>query len=168
MMKTVFSATCIILIALSFWSCQSSPAPLTESEKEEIKKEVRQAFDAITPSVNMHDADKILQACWNHEDYLYVADGVLVKGWEANLRDGTIIHSNPENQSFTVDYDEIIIKVLSRDAAMLVGRGAFHNILTADGKKSVNLAVTFLMEKIDNEWLITVGHESTQETILIF
>lgn len=168
MMKKVFSTLSIILIALSFWGCQNSSAPLTESEEEAIKKEVREAFDAITPSVNMHDADKIMQACWKHEDYLYLANGSLVKGWEANLKEGTIIHSNPENQSFTVDYDEILITVLSRDAAMLVGNGAFHNIRTVDGIKSINLVVSFLMEKIDDEWLITIGHESTQESILFF
>ena len=155
-------------MAAIFFGCQSPSSSLSEAEKEEIKKEVRSDFDATTFEVNAHDADMIMQACWNDKDYLYVANGVLIKGWEENLKDGTIIHSNPKNQSFSVSYDEITIKVLSREAVMLVGKGAFHNILTEEGIKSVDLVVTFLMEKMDDEWLITVGHESTTEAILIF
>ena len=167
-MKIPISFICTLFIAASFWGCQSSPNPLSEQEKEVIEKEVRKAFDETTAAVNMHDADKIMQACWNDKDYFYAANGTLMNDWEANHEAATIIHSNPKNQTYTVDYDEIIVKVLNRDAVMLVGKGAFINILTEDGIKSVDLVVTFLMEKINNEWLITIGHESTGEAILIF
>ncbi len=50
---------------------------------------------------------------------------------------------------------------------MLVGKGYFHNILTENGIKSVDLVITFLMEKINDEWVITIGHESSSEAILV-
>ena len=167
-MKTIAISMSVIVLTLLFWGCESKSAQLSEAEKEEIKKEVINTSNATTLDVNAHDADKIMQACWNDKDYVYVANGVITKGWEENLKGSTIIHSNPKNQSYSVSFDEINIKVLSREAVMLVGKGAFHNILTEEGTKSVDLVVTFLMEKIDDEWLITVGHESTPEAILVF
>jgi hypothetical protein len=157
----------LFIIALS-WGCQNSPTPLSDAEKEDIKQEVKAAFEQTTAAVNIHDADKIMQACWNNEEYFYAANGTLMEGWKANHDAALSIHSNPKNQSFTLDYDAIIVKVLNQDAAMLVAKGAFNHILTEDGTESVDLVVTFLMEKIDNKWLITIGHESTGKSILIF
>ena len=167
-MKTSLRSICVFAIfAIIFCGCQTAPAPLSESEKEEIIKEVRAAFDKTTLAVNTHDADQILDFCWNDNDYLYAADGTLDKGWDANYKAASSIHSNPNNQSFTIHYDEIIIKVLKRDAVMLVGKGAFNDILTEAGPKSVGMVVTFLIEKIDEKWVVTIGHESAAETLLI-
>jgi hypothetical protein len=167
-MKNSFSSICVFAIfAILFCGCQTAPAPLSESEKEKIIKEVRDAFDQTTLAVNNHDVDKIMEFCWNDRDYLYAADGALLKSWEANNKEASLIHSNPKNQAFTINYDEIIIKVLKRDAVMLVGKGSFNDVLTVDGPKSVSMAVTFLIEKIDDKWVITVGHESAAETLLI-
>ena len=68
-----------------------------------------------------------------------------------------------------VDYSfhETIIKVINRDAVLLVGRGYFHNILTEEGVNSVDIVITFLLEKIDDKWVITVGHESYPEALLL-
>ena len=90
----------------------------------------------------------------------------MTNGWDANYEICTSIHTNPKYQSYTVDYDEINIRVLNRDAVMLTGKGYFNNFPTEEGPKSIKLVVTFLMEKIDGNWVVTVGHESTQEDLL--
>jgi hypothetical protein len=156
----------LIFLFISF-GCNNRQSELSDSDIEATKAEVRDAFKRVTNEVNNHDAEKMMQYCWNSPDYLYVANGTLIKGWESNHKDANTIHSDPKNQSFTIDYDEILIKVLNREAVLLVGNGKFNNINTDEGNKSVNLVVTFLMEKIDNEWLITIGHESTYDKLLI-
>ncbi len=93
-------------------SCQSIPTPLTELEKEQIKEEVKKAFETSTAAVNDHDAFKIMQSFWNDKNNLYAANGTLTKGWERNNEISTTIHSDPKNKAFTIDYDEIIIKVI--------------------------------------------------------
>ena len=167
-MKTLYGSHCIlIMLMLVVFGCSNNQTELTDSEKENIKAEVMDVFSNVTEEVNNHDYEKMMQYCWNDPNYIYVANGTLVKSWDSNYESASDIHSDPENQSFTVDYDEIIIKVLKRDAVLLVGNGSFHNINTDEGIKSVSLVVTFLMEKINNEWLITIGHESTYEKLLI-
>jgi len=166
-MKVSISTVCTALITVCFLGCQSTPTPLTELEEEEIKNEVRQAFENTTVAVNAHDAVKIMESCWNDNDYLYAAQGTLTKGWERNNEISTAIHTDPKNKSFTLEYDETIIKVINRDAVLLVGRGYFHNILTEEGVNSVDIVITFLLEKIDDKWLITVGHESYPEALLL-
>ena len=166
-MKILINTIGTALITVCFLGCESTPTPLTELEKDEIKNEVRQAFDMTTVAVNEHDAARIMESCWNSENYLYVAQGTLTKGWERNNEISTTIHTDPNNQSFTIEYDDITIKVLKRDAVLLVGKGYFHNILTEEGIKSVDLVITFLIEKIDDKWVITIGHESYTDAILL-
>jgi ketosteroid isomerase-like protein len=167
-MKTSFSSICVFAIfAILFCGCQSAPAPLSESEKEEIIKEVRAAFDKSTLAVNNHDPDKIMEFDWNDGDYMYASDGTLTKGWEANFKIVSTIHLNQNNQSSTINYDEIIIKVLKPDAVMLVGKGLIENILTEDGPKSIGIVVTYLIEKLDDKWVVTIGHESSAEALII-
>ena len=167
-MKILSIGIFALLLFVLFIGCQNTSTPLTEDEKEEIIKEVKKAFETSTSAVNEHDASRIAQFCWNDEDYLYAGNGTLIKGWERHNQICAEIHSTPKNQSFTIDYDEIIIKVLKRDAVMLVGKGYFHDILTEEGVKSDDLVITFLIEKINDKWVITIGHESSSEPILIF
>ena len=167
-MKTPTLPISTFIFALVLLGCQSTSTPLTEVEMQEIRNEVRQSFKRTTEAVNNHDAVKIMESCWNDENYLYAANGTLTKGWDKNNDISTTIHSDPKNQLFTIEYDEISIRVLKRDAVLLVGKGYFHNILTKDGTKSVDLIVTFLMEKVNGKWVITIGHESYPEAILIF
>lgn len=165
-MKPFKNSVFVFLISVfAINGCQKAPAPLSETEIEEIKKEVKEVFDQATKAANDHDADAMLMHDWNNEDYLYVGNGEIIKGWEAKLKVATSIHSNPKYQSFTVDYDEVMMRVISRDAVMITGSGHFNNFPGEEGSRSIEFAVTYLYEKIDGKWLMTVGHESAAEEL---
>ena len=165
-MKTFMSKIFYLIIPLIIlWGCQSSPTELSESEKDSIINEVGIQFERAMEAASDHDVDAMMQFEWNSQDYLYAGNGTITKGWESMLKGVNSIHSNPKYQSFTVVIDEFIIRVIDREAAMVTASGYFNNFPTEEGPKSINLIVTSLMEKIDGTWVITVGHESTQEDL---
>jgi hypothetical protein len=163
MKKLMLKIAFLIVPLISFWGCQTSINELSESEKDSIIKEVRSEFDKIITAANNHDADAMMQIHWNSPDYLYAGNGSLTKGWESMLAVANSIHSNPKYQTYTVDLDEVIISVIDRDAAMLTAAGYFNNFPTEEGPMSIKFVETCLMQKIDGNWVITVGHESSQE-----
>jgi len=166
-MKTQIKTIEFLISALILtYSCQKAPAPFSESEIEEIKKEVKVVFDQATKAANDHDADAMVSLDWNNEDYMYVGNGEIMKGWEAKFKVAQSIHTNPKYQSYTVDYDEILMKVISRDAVMVTGSGYLNNFPGDEDPRSIKFAVTLLYEKIDGKWVMTVGHESTTEKVL--
>ena len=161
MLKVVF----LIVPLISFWGCQNTIDELSESEKDTIVKEVSQVFEEGMIAANRHDEEAMMQVHWNSKEYIAAIDGYLIKGWEGTNEAVTYIHSNPKYQSFTVNHEELIVKVLSVDAAIVTASGNLNNVPTSEGLKSTKFVVTMLMEKIDGKWLKTVVHESTQEDL---
>jgi hypothetical protein len=165
MKKLVLKVALLLVPLVSFWGCQNSANELSESEKDSIIMEVRSEFDKIITAANNHDADAMMQIHWNSQDYLYAGNGTITKGWESMLKVANSIHSNPKYQTYTVDLDEVIISVIEREAAMVTAVGYFNNFPTEEGPKSITFIETCLMQKIDGNWVVTVGHESTQEDL---
>jgi uncharacterized protein (TIGR02246 family) len=163
MKKLMLNVAILSVVFLSFSGCQNSTKELSEAEKDSIIKEVRSVSDKITTAANNHDADAMMQNSWNSPDYLYAVNGVLIRGWDSMLKVVDSIHSNPMNQTFTVDVDEKIVKVIDRDAAMVITVGYLNNFPTQEGPKSIKFVVTTLMQKIDGNWVVTVNHESQPE-----
>ena len=140
MKKKALSVVLIPLALISFFGCQNATEKISDSEKELIIKEVRSEFDKVIAGANKHDADALLKQHWNSD-------------------------TNPKYQSFTLDMDQVIIRVIDREAVMVVADGYFNNFPTSEGPKSIKMALTGLWEKIDGQWLMTVGHESTQASL---
>ena len=155
----------LLLSVLTLFGCQKSTQDLTDTEKNEVEESIRQIMNDLDKTVEDHDFEKMMEYSWNDKDYIYVGNGTITKGWKNNYDVASTIHSNPKHQSFNVSYDELIVKVLSRDMAMVIGDGYFNNFPTDEGTKSLKMAVTFLFERIEGKWLLTVGHESTDEAI---
>jgi len=161
-MKNLKSFTILfIMLLFMFIGCNNSKE-LTEAEKKSIIKEVTTVFEEGINAANKHDANAMMQVHWNSQDYMASIDGVLLKGWEPVFNVVSSVHSNPNYQSFTVDYDELIIKVISEDAALITSTGNILNVPSGEGLKSTKYVATILMEKKNGKWLKTNVHESTQ------
>jgi len=166
-MKTLLKSILFVLIpCLLFGGCQNNPSQLTDTEKEEIKKEVRTEFDKIIDAADRHDAEEAMLHHWNNKYYLYAANGNITKGWEPMNKIVTSIHSNPKYQSYNVVCDEVILRVISQNSVMVTSSGYFNNFPSEEGPKSVKFALTYLFEKIYGKWVVTVGHESTVDKVL--
>ena len=165
MKKKALSVVLIPLALIPFLGCQNATEKISDSEKELIIKEVRSEFDKVIAAANKHDADALLKQHWNSDEYMYVGHGNIARGWETVLKGFKSVHTNPKYQSFTLDMDQVMIRVIDREAVMVVADGYFNNFPTSEGPKSIKMALTGLWEKIDGQWLMTVGHESTQASL---
>ena len=155
----------LILSFITLYGCQQNSEEITDAERVEIERTIRNLMDDLTEAVNEHDAVEIMAFCWNSKDYYYVGNGKVFKGFQDNFNSAVALHSDPKYKSFTVDYSEIIVKVINKDVAKVIGIGSFNNFPTDEGTTSVDLAITFLFERIEGKWLLTFGHESTYEQI---
>ncbi len=146
-MKTLFNTFILfVLPAFMFLGCQSRTNQLSVSDtiilpfenldKEEIIKEVRIEFDKGTAAINRHDAEELYTYLWNSAEFLASGNGEVTKGWEENYKSASSIHSNPEYQSFYIEYDEIIIRVINRDAVVVTGDGYFKDFPGEDGRQA--------------------------------
>lgn len=155
-----------LLSMLAFWGCQNTQTVLSDAEKEQIKEEVATVFGQMMKGADDHNPDEMMSHAWNNDEFIYVSNGTVINGWEAMMKTVASIHANPEFQSYTVNIEETVIKVICNDAAMVTATGYFGNFPGEQGPRTVQMAVTYLFEKIDGKWLVTIGHESTQEKLL--
>ena len=160
-MKTELSKVFFLLMPLFImYGCKSVSTELSELEKSSIIKEVRSVVEEGVVAANNHDPDAMMKAQWNSNDYIAVVNGTIIKGWETLHNVVTSVHSNPRNQSFTLDQQIIDVRVINSVTALVVAEGKLINVPTKDGTTTENFALTMLMEKIDGRWVKTVGHES--------
>jgi len=145
--------------------CQDIPTELGESEKNSIIQEVKAEYNKFIAAASTHDVAAMMHSQWNSEDFLFASDGKMIKGFDAMSNVFNSIHSNPELQSYSIELNEVMTRVISREAVMVISQGFLNNFPTNEGPKSIKFVETVLMEKVNDKWVITVGHESAQEDL---
>jgi hypothetical protein len=73
-----------ILSIISLYGCQQSAQEITDVERLEIGQTIRGIMNDLTEAANEHDPLEIMAFCWNSEDYYYVGNGHVFKGWKEN------------------------------------------------------------------------------------
>jgi uncharacterized protein (TIGR02246 family) len=152
-----------VLVAIS--GCQDKVSYLTEAEIQEIRNDVKTVFEQSADAASRHDVEAITKFFWNNDEFLYAANGMLTNGWSNFKEVVKAVHSDPQNQDFRLEFENTYVKVINRDCALVTGAGKVIDFPTKEGPVNKNLTVTFLFEKIDDQWLITAGHESNPETL---
>jgi uncharacterized protein (TIGR02246 family) len=147
-----------LVIVLS--GCENKVEPLSESKIEAIINEVKNTFELSADAASNHDVETIMKYFWNNEDFVYAGNGDFTKGWSNFYEAVNSVHSNPENQEFRIEFQDVYIKVITSECALVTAAGNLTDFPTEDGPATKKLTVTFLFEKIDGQWVITVGHES--------
>ncbi|MFC2124734.1 nuclear transport factor 2 family protein [Bacteroidota bacterium] len=162
-MKILISPILIIVISiLALYGCQKSESVLTDIKKSEIEESVKNAFNDIIATVNDHDVNSMMEYYWNNENFAFVRNGIILQGWDDLYKIRSAAHSNPENQSFTMTVDQIKVNVYTTDMAMVSAIGTINNLPSEEGTISVSVAATYLMQKINNRWIVIHGHTSAK------
>jgi len=151
---------CFLLPLIFCCGCKINPSELSEEEKNNIKKEVRSIVEEGIIAANNHDPDAMMRVHWNSEDYLAITNGTFLNGWETLYNVVSFVHSNPRNQSFTIEQEVVDIRVLNNLTAYVIAKGRLINVPTKDSTITENYALTMIVEKIDGEWKKTIAHES--------
>ena len=165
-MKTlIFKIVSLITFMSILTGCQNISTELGDSEKESIVQEVKKEYEKFIAAASKHDAALMMDFQWNSEDYHFASNGTITKGYEAMNKVVNSIHLNPELQSYSIELNDVMIRVISPNAAIVSAESFLNNFPTREGPKSIKMYETVLMEKIDDKWVITVGHESTREDL---
>jgi hypothetical protein len=150
----------LMLSILLFFGCSQQSDTLTEDEKTKIEQEINSIMDQINEGMNTHDVDRIVANWLKTEDFIYVGNGHVI-AYDDLYKNLSQVHSNPRFQTTKISYDNMIIKVLSRDQVMVIGDCYLNDFPSGDGLKPLKFAITFLFENINDTWQMTIGHEST-------
>lgn len=166
-MKPIKNFVYIFLISVvMIYSCQKSPVILTETEKETISNDVRATFSQLNAAMNSHNVDEMKKYFSDEVDFVYAGSGNIYTKLDDLFKVIASVHSNPELLPFTVDFNEIKIRVLNNDLVMLTGIGKVNNSIGTDKAKSFQIVITFLMKKTEGKWLTIVGHESYKALVI--
>jgi uncharacterized protein (TIGR02246 family) len=155
----------IMFLVITLPGCNNKVEPLSESEIEVIKNEVKNTFEQSAIAASRHDVEAITKFFWNNDEFVYAANGMLTNGWSNFYEAVNSVHSDPKNQGFSIEFQDVNIKVITAGCALVTAAGNLTDFPTEDGPATKKLTVTFLFEKIDGQWLITAGHESNPETL---
>ena len=149
-----------LLSLIMISGCKDISTELSEVEKNKIIKDVRSVVEEGIIAANNHDPDAMMKVHWHSDDYLAVGNGTIIKGWETVHEIVSFVHSNPRNQSFTIEQQEVDIRILNNLTALVIAEGKFINVPTKDSTTTEKFALTMLVEKIDGTWKKTLTHES--------
>ena len=160
-MKLIKNSIIVLLISvLTIFSCKKSSSPITETEKEAISKDARATFSQLNAAMNSHNVSEIRKYFSDEEDFIYAGSGNIYTKLDDLFKVIASVHSNLELLPFTIDFNEIKIRVLNSDLVMLTGIGRVNDAIGTDKAKSFQIVMTFLLKKTNGKWLAIAGHES--------
>ena len=155
----------IICLVIALSGCKNKVEPLSESKTEAIINEVKNTFELSADAASNHDVEAIMKYFWNNEDFVYAGNGNLTKGWSNFHEAVSSVHSDPKNQGFRIEFQDVYIKVITSECALVTAAGNLKDFPTINGPATKKLTVTFMFEKINGQWVVTAGHESNPETL---
>lgn len=162
-MKTFF----ISLFAFLIFGCTSQePKPLTDSEKEAIKSEVKKEFNAMVDASTKLDIQTALKYYWDSPDFMgFGVDGAII---DYALYKKTNEDFFEAAQSVQFPSLKEVIKVLTKDQVIFIWQYKAEIVLkTGERMDFDQVGVTFLYQKIDGAWKIVYYHESALPPILV-
>ncbi len=155
-MKTFF----ISLFAILIIGCISqTPKPMTDSEKEAIKNEVKKEFTSMVEACTKLDIQTALKYYWDSPDFMgFGVDGAII--------DYALLKKTNEDffgaaQSIKFPSLKEVIKVLANDQVVFIWQYKAEIVLKTGEKMNFDkVGVTFLFQKIEGAWKIVYYQES--------
>lgn len=155
-MKTFLSFLCAFLII----GCTSQePKPLTDSEKEAIKIEVKKEFTAMVDACTKVDVQTALKYYWDSPDFMgFGVDGAIID-YALFKKTNEDFFEAAQSVQFPSLKEEI--KVLTNDQVIFIWQYKADIVLKAGERMTFDqVGVTFLYKKIEGAWKIVYYHES--------
>jgi uncharacterized protein (TIGR02246 family) len=137
-----------LVVACLVLSCGSPP-----TDERSIEREIRAIMDRQTAEWNEGRIDGFMGYYWRSDRFTFQSGNRRLEGWE-QLR-AMYRRTYAGEKRGTLDFSEVEVNVLSRDAAYVLGR---WRVVTADTTKAG--LFTLIFRRIDGEWRITHDHSS--------
>ena len=110
-------------------------------------------MNAQTDAWNRGDIEEFLAGYWNSPDLLFASRGTFSRGWQPLLERYKKVY--PEGKMGQLEFDDIEIHRLGRDAAWVAGKWSL-----AMDDSSPHGAFTLIFKRIGNGWKIVHDHSS--------
>ena len=119
----------------------------------EIEREIRSAMAQQVSLWNRGDIEGFMSHYWKSDAFTFQSGDRRLEGWEQLL---AMYRANYAGEKRgTLDFSDIEVTTLSRDAAYVIGR---WRVVTADTTKAG--LFTLILRRIDGEWRIAHDHSS--------
>lgn len=148
----------LIALLLTFISCIQKQE-LTQQEKDQIKQELTSLINSFVKVYERGDVEAALEYYWNSPDFISVGADASVKDYQSFKKE------NEEQLKSLISTKIITVKqeyrIINRETVITLWYGRFEvnmkdgGILVFDPD-----VVTWVLQKINNEWKITYQADS--------
>jgi len=153
-----------ISLLIAFSSC-SQKQELTLEEKDQIKTELSTVFDNFVKIYKSLDPNAVLNYYWDSPDFVIVGADGSVKDYQGLKKDNEELFKSLSSVKIITAKQEYMI--VSKEAVVIFWLGRFEaqmkdeSLLVFDPD-----AVTFVFQKINNEWKITYQADSALPPVI--
>ena len=117
---------------------------------------ITRALNDSVAAWNHGDLERFMDGYWKSPELEFYSNSSATRGWQETLDRYKARYSGEGREMGTLSFNAISIRMLSDDAAFVVG----HWTLTMKNGKTPNGNFTLLFRKIGGKWKIVVDHSS--------
>jgi uncharacterized protein (TIGR02246 family) len=147
-MKCVLSLVTLVLIGCTAAFGQSA------KDKMKIAAEIRSVMDKQVAAWNAGDIDGFMAGYWQSPDLVFISGDTVTRGWQTTL-DRYKKGYDSRAKMGVLTFSDIEVKVVSRDAAVVLGSWAL-----AREKDNPHGKFTLTFRKLKEGWRIVMDHTS--------
>jgi ketosteroid isomerase-like protein len=125
-----------------------------QSKNERIAGEIRRVMDAQATAWNAGDIDGFMRGYWNSTELVFVSTDNVTRGWQPTI-DRYKKNYDSRAKMGTLEFSDLQINVLSKDAAVVLGSWAL-----AREKDNPKGKFTLIFRKMKDGWVIVHDHTS--------
>lgn len=135
----------------------TAPAPAESAADAAIKAQIAKVLDDQVNAWNLGSIDKFMDGYWRNDSLRFASGTNITYGWQATLNRYKSLYSDRASMG-TLSFSDMVIDVLSPDAAIVFGRFRTKSV-SGGGGDSTGL-FTLTLRKLPSGWKITSDHTS--------
>lgn len=144
----------ILVFAVVLLAASITASSQTAAESRRIESDIRQVMNDQVAAWNRGDIDGFMRGYWNSDDLIFVSGDNVTRGWRPTLERYKRSYDSRAKMG-TLAFSDLEIKVLSRDAAVVLGSWAL-----ARDKDNPHGKFTLTFRRFREGWRIIIDHTS--------
>ena len=144
----------ILVFAVVLLAASITASSQTAAESRRIESDIRQVMNDQVAAWTRGDIDGFMRGYWNSDDLIFVSGDNVTRGWRPTLERYKRSYDSRAKMG-TLAFSDLEIKVLSRDAAVVLGSWAL-----ARDKDNPHGKFTLTFRRFREGWRIIIDHTS--------
>jgi hypothetical protein len=154
------STLLVVLAMFLLFGCgKQQPDQMTPQEQDVAKKEISEVLDHQLQSASKLDADALLQSYWNSPDFILLTTSGSMVDYQATKNGTAEMYKTLNALKFTTIKNEF--RFLPGNVVICAWLGKCEFTFKTEERATIgSYAITFVFQKLDNQWKIVYSHES--------